>query len=373
MSSPGQDASDYEFELPADLTAHEPPEARGLERHDARLAVLHRADGRVEHRAFRDLGDYLRDSDVLVLNNARVVPTTLHGYDDGGQAISLSVHSPTGDGTWHCLVASEVVLRPETKVALGPQGTIKGRLLYKVSPGAWRIALDADAESIYQVAEPHYPPYLKAAPADPEYYQTVFGSRPGAVLFPSAGRHFTSTMLEQLRERGVAIVEVTLFIAPRYRWWVQKAFNERFGDIEARDDEAHDPAADGSGAVAGVSFPRAERYEIPPETADVINARRQTGARIFVCGTSALRTLETVVDDDGLLWPQQGFTRLTIAPGHRFRACDAFLTNLHLPRSSELVLTSAFAGREYLLQAYRQEIVPHRYRFFEFGDSMLIV
>jgi S-adenosylmethionine:tRNA ribosyltransferase-isomerase len=373
MSEADEQATDYEFDLPEDLVAQEPAEARGGQRDDARLAVLHRRTGEVQHRVFRDLGEYLGASDVLVLNDARVVPTLLHRQDQDGRAVVLSVHSPTEDGSWHCLVAPAAVCRPRAELSLGPDGCIRGRLLYEVSPGSWRIALDApDAESVYRAAEPIYPGYLKQAPADPEYYQTAYGSRPGAVLFPSAGRHFTPAMLDGLRAHGVAIAEVTLFIAARSHYWVRSAFRElvaagAIGDVEA---EARVAAS----AVDGrIDYPRAERYELPASTADLINERRRAGGRVVVCGTSALRTLETVADDAGLLWPQQGFTQLTISPGHQFQACDVFLTNLHRPVSSELVLTAAFAGRELLLETYRHQIVSRGYRFYEFGDSMLIV
>jgi S-adenosylmethionine:tRNA ribosyltransferase-isomerase len=372
---PGADeqAQYYDFDLPGDLIAQEPPEAVGGERSDARLAVLHRGTGEVEHRSFRDLGEYLGASDVLVLNNARVVPTLLHGEDQDGRAVVLSVHSPTDDGSWHCLVAPAAACRPQAELSLGPDRGITGRLLYEIAPGSWRIALDVpDAESVYRVAEPIYPGYLKQSPADPEYYQTAYGSRPGAVLFPSAGRHFTLEMLAELKARDVAVVEVTLLIAARSHYWVRSAFRRRIaegavGDIKAEarlEAEANGPRID---------FPRAERYELCAAAADVINERRRSGGRVMVCGTSALRTLETVADGTGLLWPQQGFTQLTISPGHDFRACDAFLTNLHRPMSSELVLTAAFAGRELLLETYRSQIVPRGYRFYEFGDSMVIV
>jgi S-adenosylmethionine:tRNA ribosyltransferase-isomerase len=370
---PGSDeqTQDYDFDLPGDLVAQEPPEAEGGERSDARLAVMHRHTGKVEHRSFRDLGEYLGPSDVLVLNNARVVPTLLHGEDQDGRAVVLSVHSPTGDGSWHCLVAPAAACRPQAELSLGPDREMTGRLLYEVAPGSWRIALDADAESVYRAAEPIYPGYLKQAPADPEYYQTAYGSRPGAVLFPSAGRHFTLEMLAELKARDVAIAEVTLLLAARSHYWVRSAFRQRIAEGAVGDLKA-EAQAEAAGNGGRIDFPRAEKYELGAAAADVINERRRSGGRVMVCGTSALRTLETVADEAGLLWPQQGFTQLTISPGHNFRACDAFLTNLHRPMSSELVLTVAFAGRE-LLDAYRGQIIPGGYRFHEFGDSMVIV
>jgi S-adenosylmethionine:tRNA ribosyltransferase-isomerase len=363
---------EYYFKLPEELVAQEPPEARGRERDDCRLVVLHRGTEKIEHRRFRDLSEYLDPLDVLVLNDARVVPTLLRGRDQEGRAVVLSVHSPTDDGNWHCLVAPAAVCRPQAEFALGPEGCITGRLLYEISVGSWRITLDAPKELVYRVAQPTYPGYLKQTPADPEYYQTVYNCRPGAVLLPAAGRHFTPAMLTELSGRGVAVVYVTLLTAVRSHHWVRKAFREdvaagAIGDIAAED------RIQQSQPRGAIDYPRAERYEISAPSADAINDRRRRGGRVVVCGTSALRALETIADKTGLLWPQQGFTHLTIGPGHQFLACDSFVTNLHRPRSSELVLTAAFAGRDFLLRAYQEAIIPRGYFFYEFGDSMMVV
>lgn len=361
-------AADYEFELPPALVAQEPPEARGGERTDARLAVLHRESGQVDHRRFSDLGDYLRAGDVLVLNNARVVPSLLEGVDADGEPVAVSLHSPVEDGTWHCLVAPTEACSPGAEFRLGGDGDITVRLLHEADAGVWRAAVDPpDAESLQRAAEMICPGYLDRAPLDPEQYQTVYASRPGAVLLPSAGRHFTPEMLDELRAAGVAVAEVTLYLAARSRYFVRmmvrrKAVREGLPVREDLDD-----------APTGFDLPRAERYEVSADTADLVNRCRRDGGRVVVCGTSAMRTLETVADSRGRLWPQTGFTQLTIMPGHVFRACDAFMTNLHRPMSSELLLTAAFAGRETLLKAYRDDIIANGYLFHEFGDSMLIV
>jgi len=364
---------DYEFDLPEGLISQEPPEARGGERSGARLAVLQRNTGGVEHRTFRDIGEYFQPSDVLVLNNARVVPTLLAGEDEDGRVVAVSIHSPRPDGTWHCLIAPDACCRPGALFSLGPDRQVTGRLLAEVDPGVWQIELDpADGDTLYRLAEPIYPGYLKQVPADPEHYQTVYGSRPGAVLFPSAGRHFTPELLNGLRASGVAVAEVTLWLAARSHYFVRELFKQRVaeggpGDIDAENQ------VDRMAQVTGFDFPRAERYEVTAQTAELINERRARGGRIVVCGTSALRTLETVTGADGRVPAAAGFTQLHIVPGHRFSACDAFLTNLHRPKSSELLLTSAFAGRELLLAAYQRELIPREYLFYEFGDSMLIV
>jgi S-adenosylmethionine:tRNA ribosyltransferase-isomerase len=363
----------YEFHLPDGLVSQEPPEARGGERSDARLAVVRRGTDLVEHRIFHEIVEYFEPSDVLVVNNARVVPTLLSGEDHEGRVVALSIHSPREDGTWHCLVAPAAVCRPGSQFVLGPDHQVTGRLLAEVDPGVWQIDLDpAEGDMLYQLAEPIYPGYLKQAPADPEYYQTVYGSRPGAVLFPSAGRHFTPAVLSALRAKGVAVAEVTLLLAARSHFWVRELFKQRvaaggIGDVAAEDE------ADFSTRAEGFDFPRAERYEVTAVNAELINDRRADGGRIVVCGTSAMRTLETVAKEHGRLTAATGFTTLTIVPGHQFLATDAFLTNLHRPKSSELLLTSAFTGRDPLLNVYTRELIPREYLFYEFGDSMLII
>ncbi|MEU1287747.1 S-adenosylmethionine:tRNA ribosyltransferase-isomerase [Kitasatospora sp. NPDC005856] len=364
---------DYSFDLPDDLVAQEPPEARGGERCDARLAVLRRGTARVEHRSFRDIDAYFEPEDVLVLNNARVVPTLLYGEDGEGRVVAVSIHSPRGDGEWHCLVAPAAVCRPGAVFRLGPEHQVTGRLGAEADPGVWEIRLSpGDGETLYRLAEPIYPGYLKQAPADPEYYQNVFGTHPGAVLFPSAGRHFTPEVLNRLRGKGVEVAEVTLLIAARSHHFVRELFRQRVAEGGVGDVAAENQV-DRAARAEGFDFPRAERYEVTAPAAEAINDRRARGGRVVVCGTSALRTLETVTGADGVVSARRGFTRLRITPGHRFRACDAFLTNLHRPRSSELLLTSAFTDREPLLDVYRRELVPGAYRFHEFGDSMLIV
>ncbi|PJN27983.1 S-adenosylmethionine:tRNA ribosyltransferase-isomerase [Kitasatospora sp. CB02891] len=367
------DPDDYTFDLPDDLVAQEPPEARGGERCDARLAVLRRGTAQVEHRSFRDIDAYFGPEDVLVLNNARVVPTLLHGEDAEGRVVAVSIHSPRPDGGWYCLVAPAAVCRPGAEFRLGPERQVAGRLVAEVEPGVWEIRLTpGDGETLYRLAEPIYPGYLKQVPADPEYYQNVYGTRPGAVLFPSAGRHFTPAVLDRLQDTGVAVAEVTLLIAARSHHFVRELFRKRVAEGGAGDVAAED-RVDRAARTEGFDFPRAERYEVAAPVAEAINERRARGGRVVVCGTSALRTLETVTGPDGVVSEGSGFTQLRITPGHRFRACDAFITNLHRPRSSELLLTSAFTGREPLLDVYRRELVPGAYRFHEFGDSMLIV
>ncbi|MEU8700848.1 S-adenosylmethionine:tRNA ribosyltransferase-isomerase [Streptomyces sp. NPDC048680] len=367
------DREKYAFDLPEELLAQEPPEARGGERSDARLAVLDRRSGQVAHRVFTDIVDYMRCGDVLVVNNARFVPSLLSGVDADGRVVAVSFHSPRGDGTWQCLVAPEAVCRPGARLTLGPAGEASGRLLEQTGPGRWRIALDpGDAATLYALARPVYASYLRRDPVDPEYYQNTYASRPGAVGNPAAGRHFTSALLDEVRERGVSVAEVTLFLAARTRHEVGRTFRRLVAQGGVGDPAAED-RGDATRGGADFDFPPAERYEITEAAADLINERRAGGGRILVVGTSALRTLETVTGADGRVPAATGRTDLRITPGHQFRACDAFVTNLHDPGSSELLLVAALTGRDFLIDTYRHELVPRGYHFNYFGDSMLIV
>ncbi len=357
MTSVAEGRAAYDFTLPDDRIAQEPPEARGGERSDARLLVLDRGRDVVEHRAFRELSSFFRPDDVLVLNNARVIPSFLRGKDTSGRDVAVKVFSPMGDGTWHCLASPDESCDKGSTFSFGG-GDLTGKLLHEEWPYVWRIALSPQGtDALYKVAQYIYPPYLKQVPADPEYFQNAYASRPGATTLPSAGRKFTHKMIEEITQLGVAVVELTLDIALR-------------------------PAIEGLGKNAARAKKEAvdawppmhyERYDVPIEVADAINERRRSGGRVVVCGTSVLRTLETLTDQMGRVYPGRGWTGLFITPGHRFRACDAFLTNFHRPKSTELRLTAALAGRERLLDVYRQEVIPRGYQFYEFGDAMLIV
>lgn len=360
-------AGKYDFDLPVELIAQQPAEVRGSARSDARLLVLNRAAETVEHARFADIGRFLTNRDVVVVNNAAVVPSILHGNAADGTAVVVNLFSPMDDGTWHCLVlpASSCVRDTELEFAHG----VRGKLLREEGAGVWRIALHPhDIGVITEIGEIAYPDYLREPPTDPQWYQTDFASRPGATLFPSAARHFTKEVLAALRDRGVGVVEVTHFIAARWQpGYLARLLAQRAG--------AGLPGSTAlSESTASLPFPRPERYEVSTAAADEINDRRRAGGRIIVCGTSALRALETVADPrSGRVWPGSGWTDLILGPGHRFTACDGFITNLHMPQSSELRLTSAIAGRELLLNLYQDVVVPERYLFNEFGDSMLIV
>lgn len=357
----------YQFDLPYERIAQEPAEARGRDRGDARMLVAFHDQDVVEHRRFDELGDYLRPDDVIVVNNAKVVPSVLHGHDCDGNPVVVQIFSPLDDGTWHAMAIPDRVCRKGATVSFGSDATT-GTFLHEEEEHVWRFRLEpGGTEILEEIGEYLYPWYLKSAPAHPDYYQTVYACSPGATGLPSAGRHLTPKMVDKITGLGVKFVQVTLDIAVR---WTYHGFSKHFWELARPDADADEPPH-----MFEVLYgpPRAERYSISLATADTINECRRNGGRVTACGTSALRTLETVTDEHGHVYPGSGWTSILISPGHTFHACDAFLTNFHMPMSTELLLTAAvLGGRDKLLDLYRDDVLPRDYSFHEFGDSMLI-
>jgi S-adenosylmethionine:tRNA ribosyltransferase-isomerase len=340
------DLRDYAFELPPEAIAQRPLP----ERDAARLLALNRATGARRHLALRDLPELLRPSDLLVLNATRVLPARLRGAKaSGGRAEALLLGPGGAPGRFEALVRARGRLAPGQKLrfARGERGA-EAEITALLGDG--RVALQFDAATDpYALGEMPLPPYLARAaaePADAERYQTVFAREPGSVAAPTAGLHFTPRLLEAIRGRGVAIAEVVLHVGIG-----------TFRPLRAED------------LAAGQLH--AERFELPAATAQAVAAARARGGRVCAVGTTSARVLESCADADGRVSPQRGETRLFLAPGARFRAVDALLTNFHLPRSSLLLLVCAFAGREPVLAAYR-EALALGYRFYSYGDAMWI-
>ena len=335
--------------------------------------MLHRGTGVVEHRVFRDLGAYLGPPDVLVLNDTRVLPVRLRGRrsgaggrlgaaggpapDGGGEVEVLLLRpvagpspAPAGTGdTWEALVRPGRRLRPGTRLAfgdgaievtVGPPAERGVRLVTVRCAGDLRAALE-------RVGEMPVPPYIERPLDDPNDYQTVYAERPGAIAAPTAGLHLTPALLDAIRGQGVRVVFVTLHVGLG-----------TFRGVEVEDVTRHRMDA--------------ESYEVSDETAAVINGARAQRGRVVAVGTTVARTLETVATDEGTVTAGRGPTELFITPGFRFRVTDALVTNFHLPRTTLLMLVSAFAGRERILAAYA-EAIRLRYRFYSFGDAMLIL
>lgn len=339
--------SDFDFNLPEGLIAQEPL----AERSASRLLHLNRAGQTIRHEQFAHLPQLLRQGDLLVRNDTRVLPARLLGSKSSGGRVELLLVREVDplESIWSCMARSSKPLRAGSRLAFpaGLRAEVTAveddglRLVRFACDGSFRDALEAAGHM-------PLPPYIRREDVqlDRERYQTVFASRPGAIAAPTAGLHFNDETFAALAKRGVDVCSVTLHVGP--------------GTFQPpRTDNLLEHRM------------HAEVYDVPPETAALVNAAKASGRRIVALGTTVTRTLEHAVDDAGLLRAGEGETALFIRPGFRFRLVDALFTNFHLPKSTLLVLVAAFAGHDFILQAYR-EAVMHHYRFFSYGDCMLI-
>lgn len=337
--------SDFYFDLPERLIAQHP-----LEQRDAsRLLVLDRANGSVTHRHFRDLLEYVQPGDCMVFNNSRVIPARLMGHAVGKTTpIEVLLLTDKGDGLWECLTRPGRKTREGVELVFG-DGLLTATVESVQPDGNRLIRFHYDGiflEILDQLGTMPLPPYIKEKLDDPERYQTVYSKTPGSAAAPTAGLHFTPELLESLRAKGVKLAFVTLHVG--------------LGTFRpVKEDEITDHVM------------HSEYYIMDEETAEQINSTRQNGGKIWAVGTTACRTLETIADENGTVRPQSGWTDIFIYPGYRFKAIDHLVTNFHLPESTLMMLISAFATREMIMEAYRQAI-EKEYRFFSFGDSMLI-
>jgi S-adenosylmethionine:tRNA ribosyltransferase-isomerase len=345
--------SDFDFDLPADLIAQEPAAERG----GSRLLVLRRDSGSVEHTTFARIADFLRSGDVLVLNESKVLPARLLGRRvPSGGAVECLLLERQGSELWQALVHPGQKLKPGARLEFERNGMrLHGEILGAHFRGRRTVRLwSSGGEDVEAVSDAighiPLPPYIKRADtsADRERYQTVYARTRGSIAAPTAGLHMTTGILDSLAARGVEQVAITLHV--------------------------------GYGTFKPVTVERVEEHHVDAEAFDVgaaaagaITRARREGRRIIAVGTTTVRALESLaVTPDGRAEPAAGTTALFIAPGHRFRWVDGLVTNFHLPRSSLLMLVAAFAGRERVLEAYR-EAIAHRYRFYSYGDAMLIL
>ncbi|MDP8214593.1 MAG: tRNA preQ1(34) S-adenosylmethionine ribosyltransferase-isomerase QueA [Candidatus Euphemobacter frigidus] len=341
--------SNFDYDLPPELIAQHPPEKR----EDARLLILNRETGKIEHRRFPDILDFFQEGDLLLLNDARVIPARLYGRRPatGGKAEVLLLH-PADKGGWSALIRPARRARPGTKIDFGERiiGVVRERLGGKVIidfPGT-----DNLLEAIEEIGFPPLPPYIKRdrknypeklRTQDRERYQTVFAKKPGAVAAPTAGLHFTEELLNAIRERGVETASVTLYVG-----------YGTFQPVKAETVEEHRM--------------HEEYFEISPETADRINSNQ---GRLWVVGTTTVRALESAADGEGIVKPTTAPTDIFIYPGYRFKTRFNLITNFHFPRSTLIMLVSALAGRNNIMKAYR-EAIKENYRFYSYGDAMLL-
>jgi S-adenosylmethionine:tRNA ribosyltransferase-isomerase len=338
--------SDYDYHLPPELIAQEPLDKRD----SSKMLVLNRAAGTIEHSSFEQLPAYLQKGDMLVLNDTRVIPARLPGVISGRDAAAeiLLLHR-LEDGDWVAMVKPGRKLKPGTRVRmeLGVEALIRD---YAEEEGLRIVKFFAPEpfeQLLPRLGKVPLPPYIKTDVNDAEQYQTIYAKEEGSAAAPTAGFHFTPSVFKALEEKGVERVFITLHIGPG-----------TFQPVKAEDIREHTM--------------HREHFRIGPEEALRLNQAREKGGRIIAVGTTSCRVLETVVDGEGIFKAAQGWTGLYIYPGFKFNAVDAMITNFHLPRSSLLMLVSALAGREKIAAAY-DEAVRLQYRFFSFGDCMLIL
>ncbi len=340
------DLDAYDYPLPSEAIAQEP----AAERDGARLLALDRAADTRAHHHVRDLPSLLDPADLLVVNATRVLPARLRGEKTTGGSAEALILGETGEpGVYRALLKTGKRQRVGLKFRFHrDDDTVDAELVRLGDDGEVELAF-AEGASPYRVGEAPLPPYIRRPASrreDTERYQTVFAREPGSVAAPTAGLHFSERVLADIARRGIERAEVVLHVgAGTFR---------PIGPEALREKKLH-----------------AERFELPPETADAIRATRERGGRVVAVGTTAARVLESCADTDRVVAPRRGETELFLAPGDAFRVVDALFTNFHLPRSSLLLLVAAFAGRERVLDAYA-EAVARGYRFYSYGDAMLI-
>jgi len=337
--------SDFDYELPEELIAQHP----AAQRDHSRLLVMDKYTGAVEHRVFRDIVNYLHAGDVLVLNNTKVIPARIFGVKEGGSAkieVLLLKRDDDLPNTWEVLVHPGKRAKVGTVIDFG-EGRLKGEVIANTSAGR-KVTFHFDGifeEILEELGTMPLPPYIHEQLEDQNRYQTVYAKVDGSAAAPTAGLHFTTELLETLRQNGIEIEEVLLHVG----LGTFKPVSEE--DIE--DHEMH-----------------SEYYEISQETADRINKAKAEGRRIISVGTTSTRALESAVKD-GRLQAGSGWTNIFIYPGYKWQIIDGLITNFHLPKSTLMMLVSALSTREHILAAYK-EAVAQRYRFFSFGDAMFI-
>ena len=336
--------SDFDFYLPEELIAQTPLEKRD----GSRLLVLDKESGAMEHRHFYDLPEYLRAGDCLVLNNSRVLPARLIGTRPGGGAVELVLLRDLGEGRWECLSRPGRKTKPGTELSFG-SGELKATVEAVAEGGNRIVKFDYQGifiEVLERLGKMPLPPYIKEELQDPERYQTVYSRELGSAAAPTAGLHFTNELLEKIQAMGIKVCYVTLHVGLG-----------TFRPVKEDEIENHEM--------------HSEFCIIPEDTARTVTETKQNGGRIVAVGTTSCRTLESFAKDDGTLEACSGWTDIFIYPGYSFKCIDALVTNFHLPESTLIMLVSALAGREHILNAYKTA-VEEKYRFFSFGDAMFI-
>ena len=341
----GMNVKDYDYDLPEELIAQDPLEDRS----SSRLMVLDRQTGDVEHRHFTDILEYLHPGDCLVINNTKVIPARLFGVKEDTQAkIEVLLLKRKENDIWETLVKPGKKAKPGTKLVFG-DGLLTAEVVDVVEEGNRLIQFHYDGifeEILDQLGQMPLPPYITHQLKDKNRYQTVYAKSDGSAAAPTAGLHFTKELLQKVKDMGVDIAEVTLHVGLG-----------TFRPVKVDNVLDH--------------HMHSEFYMVSQEAADKINRAKENGHRVIAVGTTSTRTLEAAADENGHLQETSGWTEIFIYPGYQFKVIDALITNFHLPQSTLVMLVSALAGREHVLHAY-ETAVKEKYRFFSFGDAMLI-
>ena len=337
---------DFDFDLPEELIAQTPLK----DRTSSRLLVVNKTTHTIENKHFSDLLDELEEGDTLVVNNTRVLPARLYGTkEETGAHIEVLLLTNTEGDKWETLVKPAKRMKVGSVVSFG-DGRLKATVVEELDQGGRIIEFSYEGvflEVLESLGEMPLPPYIKERLEDKERYQTVYAKENGSAAAPTAGLHFTEELMQQIRDKGVNIVPVTLHVGLG-----------TFRPVSVDSLEDHKM--------------HSEYYNVSKETADMIEATKKAGKRVIAVGTTSIRTLETVArDNNGHVVSASGWTDIFISPGYEFRVVDAFVTNFHLPKSTLVMLVSAYLGREFTLEAY-QHAIEERYRFFSFGDAMFV-
>ena len=336
--------SEFDYYLPEELIAQTPINKRD----ESRLMVLDKNTGKIEHKIFKDIINYLEPGDCLVRNNTKVIPARLYGKKETGANVEFVLLKNLEGDIWEAMVRPGNKLHIGAKVIFG-NGLLRAEILDKLPDGTRKVKFIYDGifnEILDKIGLMPLPPYIHESLKDNSRYQTVYAKFEGSAAAPTAGLHFTEELLKKIEEKGVSIANVTLHVGIG-----------TFRPVKEENIEDH--------------HMHTEHYYIKPEDADKINKAKKNKKRVIAVGTTSCRTIETIADENGFVRPCEGDTGIYIYPGYKFKCLDALITNFHLPESTLLMLVSALAGRENILNAYN-EAVKEKYRFFSFGDAMFI-
>ena len=336
--------SDFNYELPEELIAQHPYEKRD----EARLMVLNRKDKTIENKVFKDVIDYLEPGDCLVINNTKVLPARLYGVKETGARIEFLLLKRIEGDFWEVMVRPGNKLKPGTKVSFR-DGILKAEILDVLDGGNRKVKFEYKGifnEILDEIGLMPLPPYIKETLKDKDKYQTVYAKYDGSSAAPTAGLHFTEELLEKIRKKGVQIANVTLHVGIG-----------TFRPVKVENVEEHSM--------------HSEHYYIKSEDAEKINKAKRENHKIIAVGTTSCRVLESVADSNGFVKEIEGDTNIFIYPGYKFKCIDNLITNFHLPESTLIMLVSSLAGRDFIMKAYN-EAVKQKYKFFSFGDAMII-